>query len=288
MKHIRRLLKDTYTHWNNQNPSRIGASLSYYALFSLAPLFVVLISLTGTIFHSDLIESRLLYQISTVVGSNVTHYIDDIIERSSSHGQTFISGLLGFGIFIFGATGVFKELSYSLDKMWAINPDKKPRRVKGITQILRIVKSHIPSLILIGFLTVLFMISIFSSISLQFLSDLLSTYYPNTFSTAQIIEPLISFVFVTVFFVAIYRMLPKTKLPWNELFFGAAVTAIVFLIGELLIGVYLGHYVDSSKFGAAASLISIMFWVYFSAQVFFLGASFTFNYSKRYGYLRDK
>ena len=170
--------------------------------------------------------------------------------------------------------------------MWATSEEKKPRRTKGLKQILLAIKKHIPSLILIIILTVLFAVSIFSSISLQFISENLEAIFPNAFGLIQLIEPLISFVFVALFFGAIYHFLPKTKLPWSEIAFGASVTAVVFLMGELLIGYYLGHFGDNATFGAASSLISIMFWVYFSAQVFFLGASFTYSYSKRYGYLK--
>lgn len=265
----------------------MGASLSYYAIFSMAPLFILLISLASILFHSDIVESKLLYQISHVVGSNITNYIGDMItEKQASHGGNIVTGLISFGVLLFGATGVFKELTYSLNKMWSIEPEKKPRRIKGLKQIFSAIKNHIPSLIIIIILTSLFTVSIFSSISLQFLSDKLSYFYPNAFGLAQMVEPLISFTFVALLFGAVYRVLPKTKLPWNEIAFGASVTAVVFLMGELLIGYYLGHFADNSTFGAAGSLISIMFWVYFSAQVFFLGAAFTFTYSKRYGYLK--
>ncbi len=265
----------------------MGASLSYYAIFSMAPLFILIIALVGIFFGTDIVEGKLLNQISDMVGANVTGYVGDIIERNAeSQGATIISGLIGFFVLLFGATGVFKELTYSLDKMWATSEEKKPRRTKGLKQILIALKKHIPSLILIIVLMTLFAASIFSSVMLQFVSDNLEAIFPNAFGLIQLIEPLVSFIFVALFFGAIYHVLPKTKLPWNEIAFGASVTAVVFLMGELLIGYYLGHFVDSSTFGAASSLISIMFWVYFSAQVFFLGAAFTFSYSKRYGHIK--
>ena len=286
MKQLKLILKDTFAHWRAQNPSRMGASLSYYAIFSMAPLFLLLISLLGLFIGNDIVEGKLLNQISGMVGTDVTGYVSNIIERNV-HGPTIISGLIGFFVLLFGATGVFKELTYSMDKMWTTSEEKKPRRTKGLKQILIAIKQHIPSLILIIILTVLFAISIFSSVSLQFISDNLEVIFPNAYGLIQMFEPLVSFIFVTLFFGAIYRVLPKTKLPWNEIAFGASVTAVVFLMGELIIGYYLGHFVDSSTFGAASSLISIMFWVYFSAQVFFLGAAFTFSYSKRYGYIKS-
>jgi len=267
----------------------MGASLSYYAIFSMAPLFILLISLVGIFVSSDIVESKLLYQISGMVGSDVTGYVSDIIAKNAdSHSTSIVTGLVGFFVLVFGATGVFKELSYSMNKMWSTEPDKKIRRIKGIKQILIFLKKHIPSLLLILILTTLFAASILSSISIQFLSDNLQIIFPDAYGIIQTIEPLISFVFVTLFFGAIYRFLPKTKLPWNEIAFGASVTAVVFLIGELLIGYYFTHFIDGSSFGAAGSLISIMLWVYFSAQVFFLGAAFTFTYSKRYGFLKKK
>ncbi|MBP7831742.1 MAG: YihY/virulence factor BrkB family protein [Candidatus Pacebacteria bacterium] len=289
MKHIKTTLKETFAHWSAQNPSRMGASLSYYAIFSMAPLFIILISLVGIFVNADVVESKLLYQISAMVGSDVTGYVSDIIvKNANSHGPSIVTGLVGFFVLVFGATGVFKELSYSMNKMWSIEPEKKIRRIKGIKQLFQFLKNHIPSLILIVILTTLFAASIFSSISMQFLSDNLRIIFPDAYGLIQAIEPIVSFIFVALFFGSIYRFLPKTKLPLNEIAFGASVTAVVFLIGELLIGYYFGHFVDDSSFGAAGSLISIMLWVYFSAQVFFLGAAFTFTYSKRYGYLKNK
>ena len=279
-------VKETYKHWSAQNPSRMAASLSYYAIFSMAPLFILLISIVGVFFRTDLAESNLLYHITTVAGSDITSFVHDLIVRNANHSADIISALLSFFILVFGATGVFKELTYSMDKMWSTERERKPRRINSFKQMWAKVTGHIPSLIIIIILTGLFTASIFSSISLQFLSDHLREVYPNAYGLANRMEPFVSFILVTIFFGAIYRILPKTKLPWNEILLGASTTALVFLIGEILIGYYLGHFVNNSAFGAAGSLITIMFWVYFSAQVFFFGAAFTFTYSKKFGHLK--
>jgi membrane protein len=267
----------------------MGASLSYFAIFSMAPLFIILITIASIFLSSEIAETKLLAQIGDMVGSNITEYIAELISMSDiGGGTTIIAGLIGFGTLIFGTLGVFRELSYSIDKIWTTDPEKKPKRLKGLKQIMLKIKNHLPMLLLVLVLALLFGISIFSSIILQVTGDYFRSIFPNAFGLIQFLEPIVSFLFVALFFGAIYRVLPKTKLPMSEIAFGASVTAIVFLIGELLIGTYLGHFINNSAFGAAGSLISIMLWVYFSAQVFFLGASFTFVFSKRYGYLNSK
>lgn len=253
----------------------------------MAPIFILLILLAGSIFGTGIVESKLLSQISNLVGSGVTDYIADIIDRANNTGgATFVPALVGAITLVFGATGVFRELSYSLDKIWATSPDKEPRRMKGIRQMISSIRKHIPILLLIIILALLFGASIISSVSLQVVGDYMETIHPNTYGLINILEPLASFIFIALFFGVIYRVLPKTKLPWTEIAFGASVTAVIFLIGELLIGYYLANFLGRSIFGAAGSLITIMLWVYISAQVFFLGASFTFVYSKRYGHLK--
>jgi membrane protein len=283
------LLKETVAHWQAQNPSRMGASLSYFAIFSMAPFFILLVSIVGLIFGSSLVESRLFDQISTVAGGDIALFIHSVVERGAAHqSSTIITGLIGFFVLLYGAIGVFRELSYSMDKLWNTEPERKPRRVKGMRQVLSYAKKHIPLLLLFILLAVLFAVSIMSSVALQVIGEQLSYIYPDAVALLQLVEPIVSFLFVALLFGVIYRVLPKTKLPLGEIAFGASVTAVVFLIGELFIGLYLSRFLDRSAFGAAGSLLSILLWVYFSAQVFFLGASFTFNYSKKYGHLKKR
>ena len=287
MKKLRLLLKETLSHWRAQNPARMSASLSYFAIFSIAPLFILLISLAGIFFSADIVQNKLLFQIGNLAGQDVANFISDILVKNMAKQQTnILTGLVSFSILLYGATGVFRELSYSMGKMWETEDNKKPRRTKGLKQILIFAKNHIPILLLVFFLAMLFVASILSGFSLQILGDHLEMIYPNAFSMFQLLEPIISFIFVAVFFGSIYRVLPKIKLPWNEIAFGASITALVFLISELFIGYYLGYHNDNAGFGPAGSFIGIMLWVYLSAQIFFLGAAFTFTYSKRYGFLK--
>jgi membrane protein len=285
---LKLILKDTFNHWSKQNPSRMGASLSYFAILSMVPLFLIVIAIAGFVFGRDIVESKLLYEIAGIAGYDITSYITQIIYHQAESGVSFTPAVISFIMLLFGTTGAFKELSYSMDKMWSIDEEKKPRRIRGIRQIIAILKSHIPLLFLLVILTLLFITSIVSGVSLQIIGSYIQTLFPDAFNIIKLLEPVTSFFFVALFFAVVYRVLPKTKLPWSEIVFGASVTAIVFLIGELFIGYYLGHFINASLYGAAGTLISILLWIYFSAQVFFLGAAFTFMYSKRYGYLRYK
>lgn len=258
----------------------------------MAPFFILMVSFVGIFLSADVAGDSFLSQTSSIIGSDVMNYLSEITSNDSSSTDEqhvgIVTGIIGFIILLYGVTRVFKELSYSMDKIWSTEPDKKPKRMTTIKQILVAVKKHIPILLLIIILALLFIVSIISSFSLQIFNDYLQSFFPNTFGLIQLLEPMVSFIFVALFFGVIYRVLPKTKLPLTEIAFGASVTAVVFLIGELIVSFYMGNFLDRSAFGAAGSLISIMIWVYISAQIFFFGASFTFIYSKRYGYLKKK
>ncbi len=289
MQSLKLIVKETFSHWRAQNPSRMSASLSYFAILSMAPLFVLLITLVSLFVNANIVEGNLLYQISSVVGSDVTNFISDIISsKNIGYETTIMTGIISFITLSYGALGVFRELSFSIDKIWSTTEENKPRRTKKYKQIFTILKNQIPLFLLIIILAFLFLASILAGVSFQIIGNYLNAISPTIYRLVSYSEPIVSFIFVALFFGTIYRVVPKIKLPFSEIAFGASVTAIIFLIGELVIGSYLGHYINSSVFGAAISLISIMLWVYFSAQIFFFGASFTVIYSKLYGSLKNK
>ncbi|MEN9582627.1 MAG: hypothetical protein RL641_581, partial [Candidatus Parcubacteria bacterium] len=179
MQQLKLTLKETFNHWSEQNPSRMGASLSYFAIVSMIPLLLILITLAGNIFNSDTVINNLLNEISGIAGNDITTYIGQIIRSQATNSVSLVTAIISFSILLFGATGVFKELSYSMEKMWSLHPDKKPRRIKGLKQIITAIKSHMPILALIAILTLLFMISIITGISLQVVGNYVQAFSPN-------------------------------------------------------------------------------------------------------------
>lgn len=288
MNNIIFLVKKSFGHWNSKRPGRMGASLSYYAILGMAPLFVLLITFAGVIFGYSAVENKLLFELSALAGTDITNFISQLISYESAN-ATIISTSLGLIILIFGVTGVFRELRRSLNSIWEVDKNEKITKIRSLKHLINeLIKHYIPIFLIISILAIIFVLSIMSSFSIQIVGEYIEQIFPNSFPLIKTIEPIFSFVFVALFFATIYRILPKVKLPWLEVAFGAILTATIFLVGELFIGYYLSHFVGNSIFSAAGSFISIMLWVYFSAQVFFFGASFSYIYSKYFGSLSKK
>lgn len=255
----------------------LAAALAYYTIFSLAPLLLIVIGLLGLVYGQGDAQQQLIDQISGVVGENAAGMIQTMLKGASSVGAGLLSTIIGFVILIVGATGVLVQLQQALNLIWGVKPN--PQR-SGVMQLIMSRLLSLGMLLAIGFLL---LVSLVISALLAGLQGYLNKLLPGA-DLWQIIHFLISFAVITVFFAMIYKYLPDTAIPWRAVWIGAAFTSLLFVIGKFLLGLYLGNSAVASAYGAAGSLVVLLLWIYYSAQILLFGAEFI----KVYGSLLDE
>jgi membrane protein len=280
------LLKSTFSHWYDHNAFRMGAALSYYALFSIAPLLILLAALVGTIFNRTVVNTTIAHGLRVAIGNNLAGSIQSIINTTYYTHTGFITTVVSGAILIIAALSVFSELNSDLEELWNV-PTEHPETETTVQTIITFIKERLLSLLLILFCGFLLLLTVAFMVLISFFHHTVPLFL-QTPILLQLTNIFITLLFGTVLFTLIYRILPNTTLPWKEILRGAFITAILFLIGKFLIGWYINEFGSTSAFGTAGSIVGLLLWVYYSAQVFFIGASFTFVYSQRYGFLSKK
>lgn len=270
------LLKDTAAEWSRDEAPRLGAALAYYATFSLAPLLIIAVAITGLVFGPEAATGQIVGQIQGLVGQDTATTIQAMIAKSNQPATSIIASVIGIVALLFGASGVFGELQQSLNAIWDIGP--KPKR-----GLLATVKDKFFSFSMVLGTGFLLLISMVISSVLAAMSNIVMGLMPGWGVITQIINFIISLVVITVLFALIFKYVPDAKIAWADVWSGAALTALLFTIGKALIGFYIGYSSLSSTYGAAASLVVILLWVYYSAQILFFGAEFTQVYANTYG-----
>jgi len=270
------LFKDAYAGWRKHEVSRLAASLAYYAILSLAPLVIVVIGIAGVVFGAEAARQGLLTQIKGLVGSEGAQMVGTMISHASSPRSDVVTGLVGLLTLLFGASGVFVELHESLNKVWEVR--SKPGQ--GFWAMLRERFLSFGMVLVIGFLL---LVSLLLSAALAGIGKLFGHGLPAL--VLQGIDFIMSVVVITLLFAAIYRFLPSERLPWGDLWVGSFGTSILFVVGKFLLGFYLGRANVGSAYGAAGSLIVLLVWIYYAAQLFFFGAEFTQSYARKHGSL---
>lgn len=274
-----KILKNTFIQFFNDRGLKLSASLSYYTIFSLAPLLLLLISLAGFFFGKEAIQGRIFGEINGLIGSPAALQIQEIIKNMELSGKTNSALVIGIITLIIGATSVFAEIQDSINIIWKVKA--KPKR--GWVKILqdRLLSSSL--IIGLGFLLIVtFMVNGL----LLSLNDWMKSYFPDTTLVLfQIINIIISFSVITTLFAVIFKVLPDAKIAWKDVRVGAFFTACLFMLGRFLIGIYIEKSNTGLAYGAAGSLIIILVWVYYTAAILFIGAEFTrvyvdFNGSK--------
>ena len=272
---IRSLLKDAYAGWSKHEVSRLAASLAYYAILSLAPLVLIVLGIAGAIFGAGAARQGLLTQVQALVGPEGAQMVDAMISHGSTLTSDVVTSLVGVLTLLFGASGVFAELHESLDKVWEARV--KPRQ--GFWAMLRERFLSFGMVLVIGFLL---LVSLVLSSGFAAMGSLFGRL-PALVSQGT--NFLLSVAVITLLFAAIYRFLPSERLPWSDLWVGSLGTSIAFVIGKFLLGFYLGRASVGSGYGAAGSLVLLLVWIYYAAQIFFFGAEFTRAYARRHGSL---
>jgi membrane protein len=276
-KSIWQFLKTTINEWVEAEPFQLAAALSYYTLFSLAPLLLIAIGVAGFVFGREAAQNQIVETLQGMIGQDSAQTVQEMIQASNEKPKTgMMSTLIGFVALMFGAGGVVGQLQTSLNRIWEV----KPKPGQGIWGFLRQRFFSFAMVLAIGFLL---LVSLVVTAVLSSFTGMLSSYLGDATFVAHALDILVSFGFVTLLFALIYKYVPDVEIQWRDVWIGAALTSVLFTLGKYLIGLYIGTSGVSSTFGAAGSLITILVWVYYSSLIFFLGAEFTRVYATEYG-----
>jgi membrane protein len=268
------LVSETFNEWLEDKAQRLGAALAYYAAFSIAPLLVLLVAVTGFIYQGDT-HDRVQSQIALMAGSNAAEAIVATIRGVTDTGGSVTATILSIITLLIGATGMFGQLQDAMNTIWEVTP--KPRRFWA--DILRV---RLLSFLMVLAICVLLMISLALTAVLANVSKYFKDMLPFTGAFWPLVDIGFSFSVTTLLFAAMFKILPDVKIAWKDVWLGAAATAALFALGKIAIGLYLGRSSFTSAYGAAGSLLVLLAWVYYSAQIFFFGAEFTWVYTKHF------
>jgi membrane protein len=275
-KEIAGLVKETFRDWSEDKAVRLAAALAYYTVVALAPLLVIIIAIAGLVFGREAAQGQIVAQISSLVGQQSAEAIQEIIANASQPKSGMIASALGIATLLFGASGVFGQLQDGLNTVWEVQP--KPGR-----GWLGIIKDRFLSLTMVFGVGFLLLVSLVLSAALSALGESVNVLLPLPEVVLQVLNFIISLLVITLLFAMIFKILPDAKIAWGDVWIGAAITALLFAVGKLLLGFYIGRSSVGSAYGAAGSLIVILVWIYYSTQILFLGAEFTQVYANRYG-----
>lgn len=277
IKNTFQLLVSTYNGFTNDRGLKLSAALAYYTVFSLGPLLLLLISITGIFFGREAIQGKIFGEINELIGSQAALQIQDMIKNIELSGKTTTAFIIGIVTLLIGATSIFGEIQDSINLIWKVKAKPKHGWVKIIKD--RLLSSSI--IITLGFLLV---VSLIVNGVILALSSFLQTMLPDiALVLINFINLAITFVVVAVLFGVIFKVLPDVKIGWKDVKMGAIFTAILFLLGRFLIGLYIEKSGTASSFGAAGAVIVILVWVYYTAVILYLGAEFTQVYAEYKG-----
>ena len=276
------LLRQTASAWSEDDAPSMGAALAYYSLFSIAPLLVIVIAVTGLVFGEEVARRDVFAELADLMGPDNAVAVQGLLEQAARPSEGLLAAAVGFGVLLVGATTVFAELQNSLDRIWRAPPADTSR---GLWIFLRARLLSFGLILGIGFLLI---VSLVVSAALSALGKWWAPMLEGWQVLARVLDIAISFGVLTVAFAMIYKFIPRVRIPWRDVWVGAGVTAVLFAIGKFAIGLYIGKSTVASAFGAAGSLAVMMVWVYYSAQIFLLGAEFTWVYAHAYGSRRGE
>jgi membrane protein len=270
------LTKETMREWSADHVSRLAAALSYYALLSTAPLLLVLVALLGLVFGEEIARDHVVNAMSSVVGSEGVAGIQTIARSAHTAQAGTLGSLIGLAIALFGASGLFVELQASMNTIWNVEPKPHP-------PLLAYLVERIWSFAMVLGVAVLLFGSLLSSALLTIVEEFFTPLLPGSALLWQVVHASVSFGVISLLFAVLFKLLPNVELQWSDVWLGSSLTALLFVIGNLLLGIYLGKSGVTSSFGGAGSIVALTIWVYYSAQLVFLGAEFTQVYTRRHG-----
>lgn len=270
-KEIYGLLKETASQWSEDNAFRLSAALSYYTVFSLPPLLLLVIAIAGAVFGEAAARGELVEQFKGIMGPQTASMIQTMISNASEPGSGTIATIIGVVTLIIGASGVFNELQQSLNEIWKV-------RLKPKAGIKYKIVSRVFSFSMILVIGFLLLVSLVVSAAVSAFGTMLNDLWtgpPILHYLLQAVNLLVSFGVITLLFALLFKVLPDAKIAWKDVWLGAGATALLFTIGKYLIGLYLATSSTASTYGAAGSLVFILAWIYYSSLTLFFGAEFT-------------
>ena len=279
MKKYLSLFKQTWAEFGDDKAPRLGAALAYYTVFSIAPLLLISIAIAGIVFGREAAQGQIQQQLSGVLGQGTADAIGEMIKNAARPKSGMIATIVGAVTLIFGAAGVFAQLQDALDTIWNV---EKPKTA-GIMGMIRDRFLSMAMVLGIGFLL---LVTLVIDAGISAAGTWLGPKVPGGEAAMQVVQLVVSFGVVAVLFALIFRFLPHTRVEWHDVWFGAVFTAVLFVLGKFALGLYIGKAAVGSSFGAAGSLVIILIWVYWSAQILFFGAEFTQVFARTHGSMK--
>lgn len=274
------MVSDVFDHWSADDAPRMAAALAYYTILSLAPLLVVSVSVAERMFGEEAVQGQLAWEMRTLVGGQAADAIQAVIRNAHQPSSGLISTVLSIITLVVGASSVVVELHSALNKIWNI-PESEAGNWLG--NVILFIKQRFYSAIIVIGAGCLLLISLMLSIAITTVGNFFRSLLPLPAWILHAIAFAASFIVVALLFGAIYKLLPDVHLTWGDVLIGASVTSLLFAIGKQLLAIYFGHVTFQSTYGAAWTLVLFLVWIYYSAQLFFLGAEFTKVYARNYG-----
>ncbi len=266
------LTKKAYESWNSNDPWARSAIIAYYTLFSLPSLLIIVVSIAGYFFGREAVQGRITGQIAEFIGEDSATIIENMISNAALSSNSTLAVIFGVFMLVFGATGVFFQLKKAMNNIWNVAEKKETYFRMFMDRVI-----SFGMILIIGFLMLLGLIV---SASIRMLSDYIESYAPVlTALGLDLVNSLLSLVFITLLFGSIFKLLPDIKIRWKVTLYGAALTTVLFLIGEYLIGIYFGRTDPASVYGGASSMVLILLWVNYTCLIMFFGAEFTVQYA---------
>jgi len=273
---IYQFAKQVIDEFSNDNALKYSASLSYYTIFSIAPLLIIIISICDVLFNKEAMQGKIYDEIKHLVGNDAAMQIQTTIQNVHLSNDTWFATVIGVITLILGATGVFGEMQDSLNRIWGL-------KVRPTSGWFKLVVNRLLSFSLILSLGFVFMVSLVLNAVVLALGSRINKFFSGAiYNFIPLIENLLSFLITTVIFAAIFKILPDAKIKWKDVIVGAFFTALLFILGKFLIGYYLSTSKLNTMYGAAGSIIIILSWTYYSSAILYMGAEFTKVYALRY------
>src|ERR1700687_452763 len=275
-KTIFQLLRRTYSEYSKDKVPRMGAALAYYTIFSLAPLLVIAIAIAGFVFGAEAVQGQIMGQIQGLIGPESARAVQTMIQSAHKPAHGVIATIVGLAVLLLGASGVFTEMQDALNTIWKVDTTSKA----GVWNLVRSRFLSFGMVLGIGFLL---LVSLLLSAALSAAAGYISGFISVPPAVLHAVDFLFSLFFIAVLMTLIFQLLPDVKIAWSDVWVGAMLTSLLFTTGKFLIGFYIGKSVTMSAYGAAGSVVIILAWIYYSAQLLYFGAEFTHVYSKERG-----
>ncbi len=279
MKTFLIMLRETFRQWDAHRVPKMGAALSFYTVFSLAPLSILVLSLLSLVVERNAARVEIVGQFRNFVGDQGAEMMELILRQTAAESSGLFQTLTGFGVLLFGASGVFGELQDSLNQIWGASSKRHP--------VFTLLKERIFSFSMVFVMGFLMLVSLMFSAVIAVAGGRLHARFPGLDGPWAWGNDVVSLLVVALLFAMIFRLVPDVRITWKDVWLGAVIAAVLFELGRFVLGFYFGRSAAASRYGAAGSLIIILVWVYYSAQILFFGAAFTRVYALKHGSHRN-